>query len=263
MNFIPCASVRFRSLSISISRIQYIDDVVPTITKDGSQRTTRLTPSPHATLMMSSRRLLRVLFNNTTSRQSSGFSTSFQEDHGFHSLKINNPVTLPDLTGADMPTSDATRTTIQLTAINLEPTTTTNPKTKVGSNSAEIRKNVTEFASGSLLGTLKESPVSTTDGQRNISYLGFDQNMPFYLVHAGVDFYDGSKNKTHTQRPERVPKTVATKEFSIRPPTSRHVSYRMHLGDVNDYHVDTDSELRGQDERFEGSSYTCILNLYS
>lgn len=146
-----------------------------------------------------------------------------------------------------MPTYYSKRTTIQLAVVNLEATTTTDPRIRVGIEQVEHLANIaTEFALGSMHGTMKESPVSKEDPPHSMAYLGFDDDMPFFMVHAGVDLYGQSHDKTHTRKPERVPETPETKAFISHPPTSRRTSFgRPYPGKANGHLVDPKTELEG------------------
>ncbi|MCJ1264646.1 hypothetical protein MMC22_004520 [Lobaria immixta] len=150
-----------------------------------------------------------------------------------------------------MPTYYSKRTTIQLAVVNLEATTTTDPRFRVGIDQAEkLDNDATEFAQASQKGTMKESPVSNEDPPRTMGYLGFDKDMPFFMVHAGVDLYGQSHDKTHTRKPERVPETPETKAFTSHPPTSRRTSLgRPYPGKANDHLVDPKAELEDDRQR--------------
>lgn len=167
-----------------------------------------------------------------------------KQDRQYQSLIFHALVSILDLTAANMPTYYSKRTTAQLALVNLQATTTTDPKVQLGSNGTDVANNATEFARGSMNGTLKELPVSKKDTHSNMSYLGFDENMPFFMVHAGVDLYDQSRDKTHTRKPERVPETARTKSFMSHP-VPPHVSRRTPLENANDHLLDPRTESQG------------------
>lgn len=181
-----------------------------------------------------------------------------RQDRHCQALIFNSLVSTLDLTGPNMPTYYSKRTTVQLSLVDLENTTTTYPDIYPGRDSERVFSiHATEFARGSVSGTLKELPVSKEDAHSNMSYLGLNQNMPFFMVHAGVDLYDQTHDKTHIRRPERVPKTEGTAPF-ISHSLACSVSGRTLPGNTNDHIADPESEIQGQQKIF-GAGFVHIL----
>lgn len=105
-----------------------------------------------------------------------------------------------------MPTFYAQKTTVQLSVADLGWTTTLNPHTQQSIATSESIRNVAhEFARGSKDGTLTETPLYTKDGKKShVRFLGKHGNMPFFMVHAGKNFFDLT-TKERNRRPDRVP----------------------------------------------------------
>lgn len=104
-----------------------------------------------------------------------------------------------------MPTFYAQKTTVQLSVTDLGRATTTNPRRQQSLAASESIKNVAqEFARGSKDGTLTETPLYTEDGS-HIRFLGKHEDMPFFMVHAGNNFFDLATKEKTNRRPARVP----------------------------------------------------------
>ena len=114
-----------------------------------------------------------------------------------------------------MPTYQGLNTAVQLSVTDLNRATTRNPSTKHGPAASEcIRRIAQEFARGSKDGTLTETLLSTKDktyiefpGETPLSmgYLGNPRRMPFFMVHAGKNFFDLTTKEHRNRRPYRVP----------------------------------------------------------
>lgn len=103
-----------------------------------------------------------------------------------------------------MPTLYGQKTTVQLSVADLGRATNANPKMQQSLAASESVRNVAqEFARGSKDGTLTETPLSTEDGS-HVRFLGKHGDMPFFMVHAGKNFFDLTTEKKN-RRPARVP----------------------------------------------------------
>ena len=106
-----------------------------------------------------------------------------------------------------MPTFYAQKTTIQLSVADLGRAAPANPCTQQSIASSEsIRSVAQEFAKGSKNGTLTETPFHTEDGS-HVRFLGKHGDMPFFMVHAGKNFFDLTTKEKRNRRPARVPLT--------------------------------------------------------
>ena len=104
-----------------------------------------------------------------------------------------------------MPTFYAQKTTVQLSVADLGRATTPNPRTQQSHAASEYIRNVAqEFARGSKDGTLTETPLYTEDGS-HVHFLGKHETMPFFIVHAGKNFFDLTTKEKRNRRPARVP----------------------------------------------------------
>lgn len=104
-----------------------------------------------------------------------------------------------------MPTFYAQKTTVQLSVADLGRATTPNPRTQQSLAASESIRNVAqEFARGSKDGTLTETPLYTEDGS-HVRFLGKHGNMPFFMVHAGRNFFDLATKEKRNRRPTRMP----------------------------------------------------------
>lgn len=120
-----------------------------------------------------------------------------------------------------MPTYHGLKTTVQLSVADLDRATTRNPLTQHGPATREsIRRVTQEFAQGSKDGTLTETYLSAKDksyiefpGETPLStgFLGEPRRMPFFMVHAGKDFFDLTTKENRNRRPCRVPLDKKTK----------------------------------------------------
>ena len=108
-----------------------------------------------------------------------------------------------------MPRFAGVETTVQLSVADLRQTTTLNPGAQQGVAVTESIKFVAqEFARGSIDGTLTETPLCTEDGSGNeshIQFLGKLRTIPFYMVHAGKNFFHLITKEKRNRRPTRVP----------------------------------------------------------
>ena len=104
-----------------------------------------------------------------------------------------------------MPTFYAQKTTVQLSVADLERATTPNPRTQQSLVASKSIRNIAqEFAKGSKDGTLTETPFYTEDGS-HMRFLGKRGTMPFFMVHAGKNFFDLATKEKRNRRPARVP----------------------------------------------------------
>ena len=104
-----------------------------------------------------------------------------------------------------MPTFYAQKTTVQLSVADLGRATTPNPRTQQCHAASESIRNIArEFARGSRDGTLTETPLHTEDGS-HVRFLGKQENMPFFMVHAGKNFFDSTTKEKRNRRPARMP----------------------------------------------------------
>lgn len=143
-----------------------------------------------------------------------------------------------------MPTHDLSQTTVQLTVVDLYRTTTTDPKTRPGTNGPDLDINAEEFARSSTQGALEELPVTQIDRHGSMNHTGLNDNTPFFMVRAGVDLFDQSCDTSHTRAPEQASDTEGTKAFGSRRLTS-HMSGRMASGESNLHSSSSEQEIRG------------------
>ena len=114
-----------------------------------------------------------------------------------------------------MPTLYSRSTAIQLSVSHLSEATTAHP---IPHQSPEARSNI-QNATNSLVkasrnGTLMEDPINSTDGESHLRFLGKKQDMPFFLVQAGKDYFNPNASGRRTKRPIRSP-LVETKKKSV------------------------------------------------
>lgn len=103
-----------------------------------------------------------------------------------------------------MPTFYGRETTVQLSVAELGRATTSKPRTQQSLAASESIRNVAqEFARGSKDGTLTETPIYTDDGS-HVRFLGKQRDMPFFMVHAGKNFFDLNSKEKRNRRPARV-----------------------------------------------------------
>lgn len=105
-----------------------------------------------------------------------------------------------------MPTFFSRWTTVQLSVADLPKTTINDPKLRKGQDVYEGISNTTlEFAKASRNGTLAETPLNDSETGSHMRYLGVNEDMPFFIVHAGKDFFNPNTNEPRNRWPERVP----------------------------------------------------------
>ena len=106
-----------------------------------------------------------------------------------------------------MPTFYAQNTTVQLSVADLARATTSKPHTQQSHATSESIRNVAqEFTRGSKDGTLTETPFYTNDQDGgHLRFLGKIRNMPFFMVHAGKNFFDVNTKEKRNRRPARLP----------------------------------------------------------
>ena len=97
-----------------------------------------------------------------------------------------------------MPTFFARSTSIQLCAASIEATTTRNPVLHQHPDVYKTISGINEtFDQASWHGGLTEEPLCDEDTKSHMRFLGPRENMPFFLVHAGKDFFM-EKNELHS-----------------------------------------------------------------
>lgn len=137
-----------------------------------------------------------------------------------------------------MPTYYSRSTTIQLGVADLQDTTTIELESR--SRSAvydEVTSCAAKFARASINGTLDETPILTEDAsQTHARFLGQFSNMPFFMVRAGMGFFNSEAEGRRTRRPARVPPLIIDpvsspqSPSSLRPPAASH---KKEAGDAN------------------------------
>lgn len=145
-----------------------------------------------------------------------------------------------------MPTFYAKSTTVQLSVANLEHTTTANIRTAQSPQTTEIIRDIAfEFAKGSKDGSLSEIAINGEDGH-HVQFLGKLENMPFFMVRAGKDFFDLNGSERRNRRPARVPLFETKNGFVLidssnkgRPPFMRKI-----LGRLVDIGLENTSKLK-------------------
>lgn len=101
-----------------------------------------------------------------------------------------------------MPRFGAQDTTVQLSVADLKRATTQNARAK---HCPESIQNIAhEFARGSKDGTLTETALKDKN-ERDVRFLGKHETIPFFMVHAGENFFHASTKEKRNRRPARVP----------------------------------------------------------
>ncbi|KAL2042074.1 hypothetical protein N7G274_005262 [Stereocaulon virgatum] len=115
-------------------------------------------------------------------------------------------LTIPNATDlAIMPTLYAATTTVQLSVANLKLATSPNPRTSQRPEvTADVERTLLEFAKGSRNGTLDETPLYAENGS-HLRFLGKHQDMPFFMVRAGKNFFDATSKERRNRRAARIP----------------------------------------------------------
>lgn len=105
-----------------------------------------------------------------------------------------------------MPTLYSRLTTVQLSTSDLAEAITARPVTHQSTEATDnVRDAIGGLIKGSRDATLTEDPLYTDDEQSHIRFLGRNQNMPFFMVHAGKDYFNLDDNGRRTRRPARLP----------------------------------------------------------
>ena len=114
-----------------------------------------------------------------------------------------------------MPTFHANSTTVQLSVADLKPTITSDIQTGQSKQTTEqVREIAAEFAKWSVNGTLRETPINGSDGHR-MRFLGKLEDMPFFMVWAGKQFFSPDSVGLMQRRPPRVPLYKNTDGFVL------------------------------------------------
>lgn len=114
-----------------------------------------------------------------------------------------------------MPTLYGHSTSVQLSVTNLARATTQNPEPRQCSvSTANIKKIDLEFAKASRDGTLGETALLGDDG-RHLRFLGKYEDMPFFMVRAGKDFFDPNAVEKTTRRPAKSVRTQMSDNITL------------------------------------------------
>lgn len=114
-----------------------------------------------------------------------------------------------------MPTLHSHSATIQLSVANIPKVITENPQTGQCNASTRNIKNVElEFAKASGNSTLAEDVLLGDDG-RHLDFLGKHENMPFFLVRAGKDFYSPNAAQKTTIRPAKSVRAQTSESIAL------------------------------------------------
>ena len=104
-----------------------------------------------------------------------------------------------------MPTLYSAETTVQLSVADLKLATSPNPRTNQRPEAtADVQRTLLEFTKGSRNGTLDETPLYAENGS-HLRFLGKHQDMPFFMVHAGKNFFDANSKEKRNRRAARIP----------------------------------------------------------
>lgn len=104
-----------------------------------------------------------------------------------------------------MPTFYAKSTTVQLSAADLECATTPKIRAAQGTEATESTRDVVfALAKASKDGTLSEIAINGPDGH-HVQFLGENEDMPFFVVRAGKNFFDPDAPEKRNRRPARLP----------------------------------------------------------
>ena len=110
-----------------------------------------------------------------------------------------------------MPTLYSRLTTAQLSITDFTEATTAHP---LQHQCKDARANIQHASKALVYGsrdrTLTEDPIYTQNSQSHIHFLGEYEDIPFFMVHAGKDYFDPHTSKGgRTRRPARSPLTSA------------------------------------------------------
>lgn len=120
------------------------------------------------------------------------------------------------LSAAAMPTLYSRLTTVQLSISDLADATTARPVTHQSKEATDNVQDATEaLIKGSRDATLTEDLLYTDDEQSRIRFLGKYQDMPFFMVHAGKDYFNLDDNGRRTRRPARLPSVKDSEESAV------------------------------------------------
>lgn len=102
-----------------------------------------------------------------------------------------------------MPTFHNHSTAVQLSVANIPKVITQNPQPgQCAASTTNIKHVELEFAKASGDGTLAEDALSGDDG-KHLDFLGKHQDMPFFMVRVGKDFYNPNATQKTTRRPAK------------------------------------------------------------
>jgi len=114
-----------------------------------------------------------------------------------------------------MPTLYSHSTSVQLSVANLVKATTQNPQPRqCSASTASIKHIDLEFAKASKDGTLAETALLGDDG-RHLRFLGDHEDMPFFMVRAGKDFFNSNDTEKTTKRPARSMRTQMSDSITL------------------------------------------------
>lgn len=118
-----------------------------------------------------------------------------------------------------MPTYYSRNTSIQLAVADLQDTTIINPEGRSPSAmDDEVASCAAKFAKASINGTLDETSILTEDAnQTHMRCLGEFSEMPFFMVRAGMSFFNSETEGRRSRRPARVPPSTVNPVSRPRP----------------------------------------------
>ena len=126
-----------------------------------------------------------------------------------------------------MPTFYARSTTVQLSTADLSRAITANPLTKQDPAATDSIRNIAlEFAKSSSKRTLTEESLLAKDGS-HVHFLGKHEDMPFFMAHAGKNFFDVQTPGKRNRRPARLPMIRFAEEESSSRDGRLHYSMSM------------------------------------
>jgi len=114
-----------------------------------------------------------------------------------------------------MPTTYGRNTTLQLSVADLAKVTPPNPRPKqCPETTSSVGQIELQFAKASSNGTFAEEPLNGEDG-RHLRFLGKHEDLPFFMVHAGKEFFNPNDLARRTRRPAKTVKQQTTDKLSL------------------------------------------------
>lgn len=114
-----------------------------------------------------------------------------------------------------MPKFYGRNTAIQVSVAELAKVTTQNPRPRqCPESTSSIGKIELEFTKASKEATLAEESLNGKDG-RHLRFLGTNEDMPFFMVQAGKNFFNPDAMARRTRRPAKSLKQQTTDKVSV------------------------------------------------